>query len=95
MCHFASHATYELIVSGVGLRASDQGQLGGGLSVCKSSPHKLGWEQWGGGRWREGVGKALWGSKWQDVCATPLETRLISMGPALLVSLGPRRLPSP
>ena len=43
------------------LQASKAGQLGGGFSVSKVSPAKLGWEKWGGGGWLEGVGRALWG----------------------------------
>eukprot|EP00964_Phaeocystis_antarctica_P151233 scaffold118789_cov36-Phaeocystis_antarctica.AAC.1 len=66
--HFTSHETAALILSGShGLRASIVGQLGGGVSVCKKPPHEMGWEQWGGGEWRETLGKKLWGEKWREV----------------------------
>jgi len=54
-------ATAKLIMGGLGFLASKAGQLGGGFSVSKVSPAKLGWEKWGGGGWLEGVGRALWG----------------------------------
>ena len=50
-----------------GLRASTEGQLGGGLFVCKTPPHETGWDKYGGPAWREGVGKKLWGENWEDV----------------------------
>ena len=65
--HFTSKKMVDLILSSSGLRASTGGQLGGGVSVCKTPPHKMGWEQWGGGLWRETLGKKLWGEKWQEV----------------------------
>ena len=65
--HFTSKKTAGFILEGHGLRASKVGQLGGGLSVCKAPPHEMGWEQYGGPTWREGVGKKLWGEKWQNV----------------------------
>ena len=69
--HFTSEETMALILDGSqdhhGLRASTGGQLGGGVSVCKTPPHEMGWEQWGGGDWRETLGKKLWGEKWQEV----------------------------
>ena len=67
--HFTSKNTAALIMSDVsyGLRASKVGQLGGGLFVCKTPPHEMGWDKYGGLAWREGVGKKLWGEKWEDV----------------------------
>ena len=64
--HFTNNETANLILSS-GLRASTVGQLNGGVSVCKQPPHEMGWEQWGGGEWRETLGKKLWGEKWREV----------------------------
>ena len=43
---------------------------GGGVSVCKSMPHEMGWGKFGRGPWRPTVGKALWGEKAGDVLLT-------------------------
>jgi len=64
--HFTNNKTAKLILSS-GLRASTEGQLGGGVSVCKQPPHEMGWEQYGDGEWRATLGKQLWGEKWQEV----------------------------
>ena len=64
--HFTNNETANLILSS-GLRASTAGHLNGGVSVCKQPPHEMGWEQWGGGEWRETLGKKLWGEKWREV----------------------------
>ena len=39
----------------------------GGVSFCVAPPHELGWEQYGGGSFRDTVGKALWGAKAKEV----------------------------
>ena len=65
--HFTSKKTVDLMLSSHGLRASTEGQLGGGVSVCKQPPHEMGWEQYGDGEWRATLGKQLWGEKWQEV----------------------------
>lgn len=71
--HIAFHFTdgisvgFILAPSSAGLRASQVGQLGGGLSVCLEQPTHLGWEQWGRGSFRATVGLELWGSKAADV----------------------------
>jgi hypothetical protein len=67
--HFTSKDTAALIMSdgSYGLRASKEGQLGGGLFMCKKPPHEMGWDKYGGPTWREGVGKELWGTKWEEV----------------------------
>ena len=67
--HFTSHPSAEFITArgSHGLRASKVGQLGGGLSVCTEAPHDLGWNKYGKGPWRENVGRALWGERWQNV----------------------------
>ena len=85
--HFTSKKTAGFILEGQGLRASTVGQLGGGLSVCKASPHEMGWEQYGGPTWREGVGKKLWGEKWENVLmghedADKLEVVIVAKIPA-------------
>ena len=68
-CHFTSAlgVWYILADDSLGLRASDVGQLGGGLSVCTKGPHELGWEQYGRGSFRATVGSELWGEKAADV----------------------------
>jgi hypothetical protein len=67
--HYTSRDSAALILSrkSPGLRASKEGQLGGGLSVCVTPPHELGWEQWGDGQWRATLGRALWGEKWENI----------------------------
>ena len=87
--HFTSKETAGFILEGQGLRASKVGQLGGGLSVCKAPPHEMGWEQYGGPTWREGVGRRLWGEKWENVLighedADKLEVVIVAKIPALL-----------
>ena len=87
--HFTSKRTAGFILEGHGLRASTVGQLGGGLSVCKASPHEMGWEQYGGPTWREGVGKKLWGEKWENVLmghedADKLEVVIVAKIPEVL-----------
>merc|ERR1712048_760254 len=69
VCHFTSRASIDLILGpgSKGLRASKMGQGGGGLSVCKVSPSQVGWEAYGSGEWRQTVGKALFGQKWETV----------------------------
>jgi hypothetical protein len=65
--HFTTLASLDLIMGGHGLRASVAGQLNGGLSVCVSNMSEMKWEQWAGNRFREQVGKELWGTKWKDL----------------------------
>jgi len=65
--HFTTLGSLDLIMGGHGLRASPSGQLNGGLSVCLADPNSLQWEQWSGNRFREQVGRELWGSKWRDL----------------------------
>ena len=67
--HFTSRESAELIINpwSHGLRASAGGQLGGGLSVCITPPDELGWDKYMQGPFRENVGKALWGEKWESV----------------------------
>ena len=52
-----------------GLRASTVGQLGGGVSVCLTSPNVLGWDKHGGESMNfcQRVGDELWGSKAHEV----------------------------
>ena len=61
--HFTDLGSCRVILNGVGIRASVEGQLGGGVSVCLRS--LVGFD-WGAGweRFCLAVGKALWGSKW-------------------------------
>lgn len=88
--HFTSKKTAGFILEGHGVRAStEEDQLGGGLSVCKAPPHEMGWEQYGGPTWREGVGRKLWGEKWENVLmghedADKLEVVIVAKIPALV-----------
>jgi hypothetical protein len=65
--HFTTLFSLDLIMGGHGLRATPSGQLNGGLSVCLANPTELKWEQWSGNRFRECVGRELWGTKWKDL----------------------------
>ena len=65
--HFTDVDSAHLILHGQGIRASTQGQLGGGVSVCLTSPVDLGWTRFGGEAFAKRVGEALWGSKWREV----------------------------
>jgi len=49
------------------LTCSQAGQLGGGVSLCLRGPHEMGWESWGGGDFRERVGRLLWGEKVRSI----------------------------
>ena len=65
--HFTTLTSLDLIMGGKGLRASPYGQLNGGLGVCLADMSELNWQQWSGNRFRENVGKELWGEKWRDL----------------------------
>eukprot|EP01046_Picozoa_sp_COSAG06_P032519 COSAG06_NODE_3256_length_5607_cov_4.966776_3_plen_848_part_00 len=71
MCvlHFTTVASAEMIFSegSLGIRASSGGMGGAGVYVCSTPLHILGWEQYGGNRWREKVGRALWAENWKNV----------------------------
>lgn len=67
--HFTSLDTVKLVLGSLGIRASSEGQLGGGVSICLTSPDKLGWGKWAEGKFAQTVGEALWGSKWYEVMA--------------------------
>jgi hypothetical protein len=53
--------------SSLGIRASKVGQNAGGLSCSRTPPSGFEWDKYCSGKFRENVGKALWGSKWQEV----------------------------
>eukprot|EP01043_Picozoa_sp_COSAG02_P001349 COSAG02_NODE_28_length_51367_cov_70.053932_37_plen_137_part_00 len=57
-----------ILNSSQGIRASNVGQLGGGVSICLASPVELGW---GTKDFPQRVGKELWGSKWFEVMPKP------------------------
>jgi hypothetical protein len=65
--HYTDLDSAKLVVDSIGLRASNVGQLGGGVSICLTSPVEMGWCKYGEGSFPEAVGKALWGSKWYEV----------------------------
>eukprot|EP01046_Picozoa_sp_COSAG06_P015371 COSAG06_NODE_982_length_11218_cov_22.274845_1_plen_1477_part_00 len=65
--HFTDIDSARLILHGQGIRASTVGQLGGGVSVCLTSPVELGWTKFSGGRFAKRVGEALWGSLWRQI----------------------------
>ena len=53
---------------GSGIRASTVGQLGGGVSMCVTSPMDMGWDKDQPQRkFRENLGRRLWGQKWREV----------------------------
>jgi len=98
--HFTSKENLRMILEGgsLGLRASRQGQLAGGLYVCSTWPTKLGWEPFGGGQFRETVGKTLWGQKWQEVLpggphADKLEVLLVLQVPTSIINDEANRVP--
>jgi hypothetical protein len=64
--HFTDLNSCSLITHSKGIRASPEGQLGGGVSVCLRSLVDFDWGQdWN--RFTETIGQALWGSKWYEV----------------------------
>ena len=65
--HYTDLDSAKLVVDSFGLRASNVGQLGGGVSICLTSPVEMGWCKYGEGSFFEALGKALWGSKWYEV----------------------------
>lgn len=67
--HFTDLDSVKLVLGSIGIRASTVGQLGGGVSICLTSPVELGWCEYAGGSFTEAVGAALWGSKWYEVMA--------------------------
>ena len=100
VCHFTTDKCAEMIIAptSLGVRASTAGQMGGGVSVCLTPPHALGWGQWGKGEFRATVGKALWGEKWADVLeggkdADKLSVVLFIKLPKYLLLDTSRRLP--
>ena len=68
--HFTSEESIQLILSEVsqGLRASPGGQLNGGVSICKTPPHKFAWDPFTDGKFRALVGAALWGRRRRISC---------------------------
>ena len=69
--HFTDMDACRLILNSNGLRASNVGQLGGGVSICLASLPDLGWEKHGGSAFCKRVGEELWGSKWYEVMPPP------------------------
>jgi hypothetical protein len=67
--HFTSKESARLILHGYGIRASTEGQLAGGVSVCVSSLKELGWKAGRPKVFRENTGRALWGSKCKCDCS--------------------------
>ncbi|MDA8539130.1 hypothetical protein N9K47_00130 [bacterium] len=67
--HFTDLDSVNLVLESIGIRASNVGQLAGGVSICLTSPVELGWSKFAGASFTEAVGKALWGSKWYEVMA--------------------------
>ena len=69
--HYTDFQSAKLILGSLGIRASSEGQLGGGVSVCLATPVDFGWEKWGGERFSKTNGVELWGSKWYEVMPGP------------------------
>ena len=65
--HFTDVDSARLILHGQGIRASTVGQLGGGVSVCLTSPVALGWEKFSGA----GFAKRVRHPKALIFCACP------------------------
>ena len=67
--HFTDMDSCRLILNSQGIRASNIGQLGGGVSICLASLVELGWGKSGGtnNEFCKSVGEQLWGSKWHEV----------------------------
>jgi hypothetical protein len=67
--HFTSLKSARSILSSTsrGIKASEQGQLGGGVSFCMVPPQDLGWEKNAGGDFKKMVAEALWGDKSHEV----------------------------
>jgi len=60
--HFTSKESARMILNGHGIRASTEGQLAGGVSVCVASLQSFGWDAFRPSSFRTTVAKALWGS---------------------------------
>ena len=75
--HFTNLDSVKLVLDSIGIRASNVGQLGGGVSICLTSPVELGWNGFADASFTKVVGKALWGSKWYEVMAgnAPVDLR--------------------
>eukprot|EP01046_Picozoa_sp_COSAG06_P027300 COSAG06_NODE_2402_length_6947_cov_4.005111_5_plen_1113_part_00 len=69
--HFTDIDSARMILHSQGIRASTVGQLGGGVSICLTSPVALGWTKFGGKSFAKRTGEALWGSKWREVMSGP------------------------
>jgi hypothetical protein len=70
--HFTNLDACRLVLEeSQGIRASNVGQLGGGVSICLPSLTDLGWKRGGGKEFFELVGRQLWGSKWHEVMPPP------------------------
>eukprot|EP01046_Picozoa_sp_COSAG06_P007748 COSAG06_NODE_383_length_16525_cov_86.720017_14_plen_534_part_00 len=65
--HFTSKESAYQILQGHGIRASQEGQLGGGVSVCVWSFRALGWDKFRPLEFRQRVAAALWGKKADDL----------------------------
>jgi hypothetical protein len=86
--HFTDKVSAGYILSGNGIRASRVGQLGGGVSVCITSPVDMAWDAFQRGTFKETVGRRLWGSKWEEVMpggpfANKLEVMLVVKVPTV------------
>jgi len=97
--HFTSKKNLDAILSitSPGLRATEVGPMGIGLSMCAARPTQLQWSPWCGGSFREFVGKALWGERWRRVLlggedADKLEVMLILEVPSLFSEEGSFRV---
>ncbi len=80
--HFTSKESALNILQGHGIRASQAGQLGGGVSVCVWSMLECGWDRFRPLRFRQQVAKALWGQNSDQlmpngVCYDKLDCALV------------------
>jgi hypothetical protein len=64
--HFTSVDYAMKILQNHGIRASHNGQAGGGVSLSRIQMHELGWEQFGAGMWNSRVSVEVWAETWQE-----------------------------
>ncbi len=69
--HYTTLDNARQALEGLGVKASSEGQLGGGVSVCLATPVDFGWDKFGSYDFAKACGEELWGSKWYEVMPKP------------------------
>jgi hypothetical protein len=67
----------------------------GALKVSLRSPADLGWEQYGGGRWEDTAGSALWGAQWQRLHSDELQAVVVLGVPTRCIDTGSSEISIP